>query len=123
MEKIQEIEKNLAKEESKDDDSGMGFDDLVNEQEFTGIRDRQQSCYAKDLNKDETPDFLKNNLAAQNGGGKERSATINQLMFVVPADDSIQRYKESLLGDLSGNVKRATMLGNSLPRKYTLKFA
>ena len=69
MEKINEIEKKIATEENKDEDGGLGFDDLVNEQEFTGIRDRQQSCYAKDLNKDETPDFLKNNLASQ---GKER---------------------------------------------------
>lgn len=39
----------------------MDFDGMMDEQEFTGIRERQQSCYAKDLSKDETPDFLKNN--------------------------------------------------------------
>lgn len=38
-------------------------------------------------------------------------------MYVGIEDESLQKYKEALLGDLSGNVKRATLMGKALPRK------
>ena len=41
------------------DGGGLAFDDLNDEVDFNGIRDRQQSCYAKDLSKEETPEFLR----------------------------------------------------------------
>ena len=56
---------------------------------------RQGSCFVKDLKKDEVPEFMKkpNMLNIP-------KTTIKETMFVGLEDESLQKYKESLLGNL-----------------------
>lgn len=84
----------------------LKFDDLIQEDDavdYNGIRDRQHSCYAKDLRKEETPDFL-----LVGGKTEVQEGTITKLMYVGIEDEDLTKYKERLLGDLSGAVRRAT---------------
>lgn len=71
--------------------------------DYDGIRDRQHSCYVKDLRKEETPDFMlvRSQEAAQEG-------TITKVMYVDIEDEDLTLHKERLLGNLSGAVRRAT---------------
>ena len=96
-----------------EDDGGLNFDDMVGEADFyqNEIRDKQGSTYVSNLAKDEVPDFIKN--GQQN---KERT-NITDLMYVGIEDESLQTYKERLLGNLDGVVQRATALGKATPRK------
>ncbi len=82
------------------------------EVDYNGIRDRQQSCYAKDLRKEETPDFL-----LVGGKTEVQEGTITKLMYVGIEDEDLTLYKERLLGNLSGAVRRATQMGKATPRK------
>ena len=40
------------------EDAGLNFDSLMQDVDYNAIRDKQHSCYAKDLKMEETPDFL-----------------------------------------------------------------
>jgi len=42
---------------------------------------------------------------------------ITDIMFTDIGDESIQKYKENLLGNLSGTVSRMTMQGKQTPGK------
>ncbi len=80
----------------------MNFDSLVEVRsaanfiqeavDFDDIRSRQQSCYAKDLSKEETPDFLKD---VNTVTGTKQSIT--DIMYVSVEDESLLKYKLSLL--------------------------
>ena len=96
-----------------DEPEGLQFDDLIEEVDFNGIRDRQQSCYAKDLAKEDTPDFLKQANAKE----VPKGGTLTQVMYVGIEDEDLTKYKERLIGELPASVKRATQLGQATPRK------
>ena len=87
---------------------------MVQEVDFNGIRDRQQSCYAKDLKAENTPEFLKN----ANKKDIPTGGTLTQVMYVDIEDEAMTKYKERLIGELPPSLKRATQLGQATPRKY-----
>lgn len=65
-----------------------------------GIKKKQFSCYAKDLPEDERPDYMSDPSYVP----AEIKASIKDALFAGLEDESLQRYKESLLGDLEDIV-------------------
>ena len=101
----------------------------VQEGEFTfdslsgyDIQQRQQSCFIKDLPKEEVPDFFKEGFDQKINCNR---MTIKDIVFKVTLkdfilfvqdseDESLTRYKQALLGDLAHNME---LLQNSDKRK------
>ena len=81
-----------------------------------GIKKKQFSCYAKDLPEDERPDFMSDPTYVP----AEFKASIKDALFAGLEDESLQRYKESLLGDLEDVVSmKSTNFDAKLDRKPT----
>ena len=79
-----------------------------------GIKKKQFSCYVKDLPEDERPDFMFDPSYVP----AEIKASIKDAIFAGLEDASLQKYKESLLGDLEDVVSmKSTNFDSKLDRK------
>ena len=76
-------------------------------------RSNQKSTYVKNLSKDELPDSMKNIDMS-----KIPKQNISDVMYTGLEDESIQKYKESLLGNLSTKVKDSVKVRASIERKF-----
>ena len=93
----------------KDNDnnqSPMDFDDLIandadEDQRMERIRNKQGSVHASKLSKDDQPEFMKHLQGQQPVVEKQN---ITDIMYIGIEDESLQTYKERLLGNLTGNV-------------------
>ena len=68
-------------EEEEEKKDGMGELPQSKPPVVGEIRKRQQSCYIKDLNPDEVPEFWKNNF--ENGQGAKPKPSIKEIMTKV----------------------------------------
>ena len=95
-------------ESNEGKDCGFAFDDLMKEQKttqaqnnMTAVQARQSYCLAKDLKKEDLPDFLKNQQANE----VMPRMSIRDAVEFDAQDVELQAYKTKLLGNLQEEVK------------------